>query len=291
VSTAPLVVRAYAKINLCLEVLGEREDGLHEVATILQTISLADRLRFTPSEDLLLHCRGAPSGPDNLILRAARLIQERTGARAGCTIDCEKRIPVGGGLGGGSADAAGTLLALNRLWGTGLRAEELAALAAELGADIPFLLRGGTALATGTGTVLQPLPDAPPHWLVLVPLGCTEPSKTGSMYARLGAAAFTDGAAARRQAEAITRGSIDYANVGSAFFRAAQARWPAARAAAAALSHRKALAVAVSGSGPSVFALYGGRGAAIAGLHSLRAKGLLAQIHRFAPSRQTAPYT
>ena len=288
-----LVISAHAKVNLCLEVLGKREDGLHEVATVLQTISLADRLRFVPGAQVRLHCPGAPAGPDNLILRAASLLRERTGSRAGCAIDCVKRIPVGGGLGGGSADAAATLLALNEFWSTGLSIEELADLARELGADVPFFLRGGTALATGTGTTLHQLPDTPRHWLVLAPIGDPALNKTGSMYGSLTAAGFTDGTAARRQATAIAGGELDYDRIGSAFSGPARERWPATASAASVLARSSPLAVAVSGSGPSVFALYSSRAVAIAALHSLRAAGTPGQLHRFVSERRLAegPYT
>jgi 4-diphosphocytidyl-2-C-methyl-D-erythritol kinase len=103
-------------LNLCFEVLGKRQDGLHEVATVLQSVSLVDVVRCSEAQDISLSCREMAVTPENLILRAAHLLKSATGATAGAAITCVKRIPVGGGLGGGSADAAATLRALNDLW-------------------------------------------------------------------------------------------------------------------------------------------------------------------------------
>lgn len=285
---APVVVGAHAKVNLCLDVLGKRADGLHEVATVLQTISLADRLHFCSDAALTLRCRGMDVAPDNLILRAARLLRERTGVAQGCAILCEKRIPIGAGLGGGSADAAATLRTLNGLWATGLSPEDLAALAEELGADVPFALRGGTALATGSGRTLVSLPDAPPHWLVLVPGSGGATRKTADMYAQLEPADFTDGSRARLVAAAIAQGRIDYLSVQSAFYRAVARRWPDARRARTALLASGAAAASVTGSGPSVFGLYPSRRAALNGYAQLRSAGLVALLRSFVPAADSS---
>jgi len=281
VAERSIVVHAHAKINLCLEVLGRRPDGLHEVATVLQTVSLADRLRFAASSGITLRCRGMAVTPDNLILQAAHLLRERTGTVQGCLIACHKRIPVAAGLGGGSADAAATLVALNRLWGCGLSAAQLMALAEELGADVPFAVQGGTALATGTGTTLTTLPNAPANWLVLVVLSSPLGDKTREMYGRLRLEDFSDGSSALALATAIEKGRLDYGCVQSAFRRAATERWPEARAAIDVLSSTSPAAVSVAGAGPSVFALYPSRRAALAGLSRVRAAALPAQLHRF----------
>lgn len=278
----PLVVPAYAKINLTFEVLGRRPDGLHEVATVLQTISLADHLRFTPSSALSVRHRGLrPDGEDDLILRAARLLQKRARTADGALIECTKRIPIAAGLAGGSADAAATLRALNVLWSTHLDIVELARLASELGADVPFALEGGAALGTGAGGDLAPLPDAPAHWVVLVPIASDDPRKTAAMYARLYPVDATDGTAARRQAAAIEQGHVDYTAVGSAFERAATERWPRTAAAIRVLRDAQASAAAVSGAGPSVFGLYEKRASALGALASARAAGLPARLYRF----------
>jgi 4-diphosphocytidyl-2-C-methyl-D-erythritol kinase len=279
-----LVVPAYAKVNLTFEVLGRRPDGLHDVATVLQTISLADRLRVEPGDGITLHHRGPqPSSDDDLIVRAARLLQKRTGTRFGCAIECVKRIPIAAGLGGGSADAAATLRTLNQLWETHLDAMELAKLASDLGADVPFFIEGGTTLGTGTGGDLAPLPDAPGHWLVLVPVPSGDARKTAEMFTRLESRDVTDGSAAGRQAAAVAAGGIDYSAVGSAFGRLAAERWPRTAASLGALREARAGAASVSGAGPSVFGLYEKRAAAIGGLASVRAAGLPARLYRFTP--------
>lgn len=152
--------RAYAKVNLGLEVLYRRDDGYHELRTILQTIDLHDRLSFenrASGIELVVDERVVPGGEDNLVTRAARLLAGRLNRPAGARIELDKRIPVGRGLGGGSADAAMTLLALNELWEGGLSLAALCRFGAELGMDVPFFLHGGTALGIGRGDEVFPL--------------------------------------------------------------------------------------------------------------------------------------
>ena len=159
---------APAKLNLFLHVLARRPDGYHELQTVFRLIDRADRIGIAPRADGEIRFSGV-FDDQNLVVRAARLLKEETGARQGCDLALEKTIPVGGGLGGGSSDAATTLLVLNRLWQTGLNRKELAATAARLGADVPFFVFGENALGEGIGERLAPL-DLPPAWyLVLVP--------------------------------------------------------------------------------------------------------------------------
>ncbi|MCL6635756.1 MAG: 4-(cytidine 5'-diphospho)-2-C-methyl-D-erythritol kinase, partial [Peptococcaceae bacterium] len=132
---------ARAKINLTLDVLGKRPDGYHEVEMVMQSIALHDRLEFSahPGDiSLAVAGGGVPAGSGNLVCRAAELLRSRTGVRAGVKVRLFKAVPVAAGLGGGSADAAATLLALNELWGTGLSLPDLMLLGGQLGADIPF---------------------------------------------------------------------------------------------------------------------------------------------------------
>jgi 4-diphosphocytidyl-2-C-methyl-D-erythritol kinase len=157
-------VKAYAKINLSLDVLRKREDGYHEVEMVMQSISLHDELYFFPARILSLTTneRRLPTDGRNLIIRAAEKLIEYTGRRKGARIILHKSIPVGAGLGGGSADAAAALVGLNRLWDLNLPTSTLVKLAATLGADIPFFFTGGTVLARGIGERLTPLPPLPP---------------------------------------------------------------------------------------------------------------------------------
>jgi 4-diphosphocytidyl-2-C-methyl-D-erythritol kinase len=166
-----LAARAYAKINLGLEVLGRREDGYHEIRTILQTIDLGDELRFQSRESgIELSVGGAdvPADSSNLVWRAASLLAESSGCRRGVSIHVEKRVPPGSGLGGGSSDAALTLLVLDRLWGIGAAPEDLDRIAGRLGMDAPFFLHGGTAIAVGRGDEVYPLELAIDFPIVLI---------------------------------------------------------------------------------------------------------------------------
>lgn len=151
---------APAKLNLFLHVVGRRADGYHLLETLFQFVDLCDELRFTPRTDgdvrLLTPLPGVPAEHD-LCVRAARALQARAGAAVGVDIEVVKRIPMGGGLGGGSSDAATTLLVLNRLWGLDLPAAELAALGLTLGADVPVFIGGRAAFARGIGERLTPV--------------------------------------------------------------------------------------------------------------------------------------
>ncbi len=153
-------LRAYAKVNLGLEVLGRREDGYHEIRTILQTVDFHDGLTFEAEDSGIRLTTNDPSlgtGRENLVVRAASLLAEAAEYRGGAFIHLEKRLPKGLGLGGGSSDAATTLVALDRLWKTGASPQDLHRLAASIGMDVPFFLHGGTALAVSRGDEVYPL--------------------------------------------------------------------------------------------------------------------------------------
>jgi 4-diphosphocytidyl-2-C-methyl-D-erythritol kinase len=152
-------IKAFAKLNLCLEVLGRRPDGYHDLRTIFQTVSLADTIdiEFTPGRKSGAVLESSVEIPGNLVLRAAEAVMEATNTRGLARFRLAKRIPMGGGLGGGSTDAAAVLLALPALTGRHLPWEQLLELGAGLGSDVPFFLMGGTALGLGRGTELYPL--------------------------------------------------------------------------------------------------------------------------------------
>jgi len=161
---------APAKLNLFLHIVGRRPNGYHELQTVFQLIDLCDSISVVVREDGLIE---RPVGPadvapeDDLVVRAARALQAQTGAHLGATLRVYKKIPQGGGLGGGSSDAATTLLALNRLWGCGLNLDELAGIGLPLGADVPVFVRGSSAWAEGVGDRLTPL-ELPEKWYVVV---------------------------------------------------------------------------------------------------------------------------
>lgn len=164
------VYPAPAKLNLFLHVVGRRADGYHLLQTVFRFVEHGDRLRFSPRADgaivLSRPLPGVPSESD-LTVRAARLLQAESGCRQGVEIDIEKRLPMGGGLGGGSSDAATVLLALNHLWQLGLPRQRLQALGLALGADVPVFVFGRNAFAEGVGEALQPV-LVPPAWYVVL---------------------------------------------------------------------------------------------------------------------------
>lgn len=222
-----LVLRAYGKLNLTLEVLGRRPDGYHQVVSVLQTVSLADVLTFRPGAQLTLRCSDrALESEGNLVLQAARLLQTATGCSRGVAVVLEKGIPTAGGLGGGSADAAATLWALARLWD--LPAAQLPDLAARLGSDVPFFLEGGTALAQGRGERIIPLPPAPESWFLVVRPKLDIPEKTATLYHLLGEEHWTRGGAAQQLAEALRQGErVREAHLYNVFDRVAPEAFPA----------------------------------------------------------------
>ena len=167
------IYSAPAKLNLMLHIVGRRADGYHELQTVFQLIDLCDQLEVRSRPDGQIVRLSGPAGiaqDDDLTVRAARALQASTGTRFGAEITIRKRIPMGGGLGGGSSDAATTLMVLNRIWQTGLSSEQIAAIGAKLGADVPVFVAGSSAWAEGIGEKLTPMSLQPPAWyLVLFP--------------------------------------------------------------------------------------------------------------------------
>ena len=159
-----------AKLNLCLKIMGRREDGYHLLQSLFQLLDYGDTLTYTARTDNDISLSPAFKGvaaKDNLILRAARALQDETGCRLGADIHCQKILPMGGGIGGGSSNAATTLLALNQLWQTHLSIDALAEIGLQLGADVPIFVRGRTAWAEGVGEQLTPA-EMPQHWYVVI---------------------------------------------------------------------------------------------------------------------------
>ena len=154
-------LKARAKINWTLDIVGQRTDGYHLMDMLMQPVTLADNITLAPAEEITLTTGGSPLLPadeKHLAYRAAKALKQHTGCTGGATIHVEKHIPVGAGMGGGSADAAGVLVGLNKLWGLNLPQEELEAIGLTLGADVPFCIRGGLTRTTGIGEVMQNLP-------------------------------------------------------------------------------------------------------------------------------------
>ena len=200
---------AYAKLNLTFEVLGRRDDGFHQVATIMQTISLADVLDFDHDSELKVECEYAElAGEQNLVWQGAVELAKAGNVEPKARISIEKHIPVGMGLGGGSSDAATALLGLNALWDLGLPLERLAEIAAGLGSDVSFFLWGGTALAQGKGEQITILPALPPLAVTLVFPDLVIPNKTAAMYSKLTRGQFSDGGVTRQMIQILTSGQF-----------------------------------------------------------------------------------
>lgn len=163
-------IKAHAKINLTLDILGKRSDGYHKVEMIMQAIDLHDIISIKKSGQSITvgsDSNKIPLNKENLVYKAAKLFAERTNCAKGLDINIKKRIPVAAGLAGGSTDAAATLVGLNKLMGTGISIDDLMLMGAEIGSDVPFCIIGGTALAYGRGELIRPLAPLPKLWVLL----------------------------------------------------------------------------------------------------------------------------
>lgn len=190
-----ITIKAPAKINLTLEVLGRRPDGYHEIRSIIQTISLFDTLHFSDAKDVKIHSSLAGwVAEQSIIPKAINLLKSHTGYKRGVAIEIEKHIPLMAGLGGDSSNAAAVLRGLNELWRLNLSRDSLLELAPQLGSDVAFFLYGGTALISGRGEKVKPLSPFPHHYVILVnpPVPHLQ-GKTALAYASLKASHFTDG--------------------------------------------------------------------------------------------------
>lgn len=183
---------SFAKINWDLRVLGKREDGFHELSTVFQTVSLHDNLTFNESDELSLTCTNEkiPTDETNLIIKAAKILQERFKIEKGARIHLEKNIPAPGGLGGGSSNAAVALLGLKKFWNLEISIEELHEIGKNLGSDVPLFLYGGTLLGTGRGTEIIELDDISEENLLIVTPPVDVP--TGEAFKRLNAPRLTN---------------------------------------------------------------------------------------------------
>lgn len=258
-SRAACFVRAYAKINLTLDILGHRADGYHELATIMQMVDLYDTICLLPAEDdrVRLFCSVPELSTDeNLAVRAAQLVRQRCAISQGVTIEIVKRVPVAAGLGGGSSDAAALLLALRQWWQLDLSTSELLALAAELGSDVPFFLTGGLALCEGRGervTELEPDWPSAMRWLLLLKpaIGVS----TAAVFRSLPPGDYTDGSHTRAVLAALRvpeMPAVEHLHNGLER-SVLETYLPVAQARAHLLAAGSPL-VRLSGSGPTLFA-------------------------------------
>ena len=272
---AELLVSAPAKINLHLEVLGLRPDGFHELAMVMQTLDLADTLALRPTADgaisLVCDRSDLPTDGSNLIVKAAELLRARVGLpELGVAITLTKRIPIGAGLAGGSSNGAAALVGLNHLWGCGFSREQLLAMAAELGSDMPFCLDGGTQLCFGRGELLEPAGLVGPPPLAVLLIKHPEASvSTPWAYGRCrelrsdfyleSEADFEQRRTALRQGPllAALRGEAPLPPIRNDLQAVVEPEVASVRDGLALLRQAQgAVAVAMSGSGPSLFALF-----------------------------------
>jgi 4-diphosphocytidyl-2-C-methyl-D-erythritol kinase len=163
-----LEIKAYAKVNLTLDVLKKREDNYHDISSIMQQISLHDTITIKSNPKVIVQCKGVPE-ENNLAYKAAYLLKNTFNVKAGAFIDIEKKIPIGGGLSGGSSDAASVLKALNELWELHLNIGDLERMGAELGMDVPFSILGGTCIATNRGEIVEKIKTPELHFVLVNP--------------------------------------------------------------------------------------------------------------------------
>jgi len=251
-----LTLLAPAKINLVLEVLGKCDDGYHEICSLVQTISLCDVLSFGLAEGISLECT-EPSlqTSDNLVIRSAKLLREAIGCQKGAKIRLEKRIPWGAGLGGGSSDAATTLLALNKLWELELAISDLVELAAKLGSDVPFFIHKGTAVVECRGEKVTPLSAPLPRWFILLlPPLPKVPYKTQQLYARLDNQHFTEGQFVSKALETWSQNrEIDSSLLFNVFDKIALVAFPGLEDYWKGFEEAGAADIHLVGSGPALF--------------------------------------
>ena len=249
-------VKAPAKLNLTLEVLGKRCDGYHEIRTVFQAVDLFDTIRFEPSASLELQCSDPElSGESNLVLKAATILSWATGKPTPAYIHLEKVIPYSMGLGGGSSNAAATLMALNEMHDLGCRADELREIAATIGSDVAFFVMGGTALGAGRGEALTPIPDVPEtSYVVLCPdLPQELGTKTGRLYSSLTADHYSDGSRTQHMVERLSLGQPVQDGLHNVFDEVANQAFPGLGTIWADFARIAGGEVHLSGSGPALF--------------------------------------
>ena len=277
-----LTLKAMAKVNLGLDVLRKREDGYHDLRMVMQSVYLYDKIRMTvkaePGIALRTNLRYLPTGADNLVCRAAQLLIDEFGIEGGVSMDLQKHIPVAAGLAGGSSDAAAVLVGMNRLFRLGLSLEELQQRGVKLGADIPYCLQRGTALAEGIGEQLTVLPKAPNCFVLLAKPKVHESTKFvyGNMRANdLSYHPDIDG-----QIQAI-RGGDFYKMaelMGNVLETVTIPAIPVIQEIKDTMLHYGAVNAMMSGSGPTVFGLFDDRAKAKAAYSRLRGGSIAKEV-------------
>ena len=267
--------KAWAKLNLTLDILGARDDGYHEMKMVMQSVSLCDDLTLTATGDAPVartNLSFLPTGDKNLAVIAALHLWDAMGKQPqGLEILLHKRIPVCAGLAGGSSDAAAVLRALNRMEGSPFTTQELAEIGAKVGSDVPYCVVGGTMLAEGRGEVLSPLPSLPPCWIVL----CKPdfPISTPELFSHIDTVKLKNHPDTMGMISALTDG--DLTQVALRLYNVFEDALPARHRTVVAgikntLIQSGALGATMSGSGPTAFGIFDDKNLAVRGYHALR---------------------
>ena len=250
---------SYAKINLLLRILGKRDDGYHELFTVFQSVSLHDTITFSESDSLEMTCRQrvVPTDQRNVIIKAAKALQRFAGITKGARLDLDKQIPSPGGLGGGSSNAAVTLIGLCMLWDIAVGAADLQTIAASVGSDVPFFLHGGTAVGTGRGEMIESVDDVIEDDILIVTPSIRVATKDA--FAGLAVQALTS--AGRERSLTVCRKEVESLDLRRSvlindFERTVFAVHPEMGRVKSTLLELGAVNAAVSGSGASVFAIF-----------------------------------
>ncbi|WP_455619860.1 4-(cytidine 5'-diphospho)-2-C-methyl-D-erythritol kinase [Eisenbergiella sp.] len=278
-----ITLKAMAKINLGLDVIRRREDGYHEVRMIMQTVGLYDELSFRrqkePSVLLTTNMRALPTDGHNLVVKTAELIRKEYGIREGLNVHLKKKIPVAAGMAGGSTDAAAVFVGMNELFGLGMSLEKMQSLAVQIGADVPYCIQGGTALSEGIGELLTALPPAPDCFCIIAkpPIYVS----TKFVYEHLQADKLEKHPDIDGIIDSIRAGSIRGVaeRLENVLETVTEKEYPVIAQIKQFLRDRGALGALMSGSGPTVFALYDRKEEASAAYEALKRSGLAKQVY------------
>ena len=260
-----MILEAFAKINWSLDITGVREDGYHLMDMIMQPVSLADEVTLTPAADLSITTGGWPpirADEANLAYRAALALKEASGTPSGVRIHVDKKIPVGAGMGGGSTDAAATLIGLNRLWNVGLPETELEKIGLTLGADVPFFIRGGLTRTRGIGEDLESRECKYNYWLIVIQ-PCPGLS-TGDVFSRWKTGRPENRPDTETALQALEEGDLSLlcSHLGNVLQPVSESLRPEIARACSALSGQGAVFAGMTGSGSAVFGVFRSRTAA-----------------------------
>ena len=248
-------IKAPAKLNLCLEIMGKRPDGYHDISSVFQTVSLFDSIDVQPADEIYLSTPGFDLPiTNNIIYKTALAMRRKYAVSNGAKIVLEKEIPISAGLGGGSSDAASTIRILNDLWKLNLTISELSSFASTIGSDVPFFIEGGTSFVHGKGELIRELPDLELGWIVIIVPDIEITNKTATMYSYLNKENYTLGGLSRKlEARIRNGGDCPPQLMFNGFFNTAIAKQPGLENILKILKEVGIEEIHLTGSGPSLF--------------------------------------